>query len=162
MGLHWEDVDFDHSVIHVRHATQSLWKKGIIITEPKTEKARRTIALPEKAVEALRKHKQEQAQRSHAGRAVDLVFTTSNGTPIGARNLIRDFQSALKKADLPRIRFHDLRHTSATLLLVAGVHPKVVQERLGHTRVDMTLDVYSHVIPDMQQEAAEKMNDLIK
>ena len=73
LGLHWEDVDFDHSVIHVRHATQSLWKKGIIITEPKTEKARRTIALPEKAIEALRKHKQEQAQRSAAMPAEPLI-----------------------------------------------------------------------------------------
>lgn len=90
-----------------------------------------------------------------------LVFHTSTGRPISARNLIRDFQAVVSKAGLPKIRFHDLRHTSATLLLIAEVHPKIVQERLGHSRIDMTLDTYSHVVPGMQQEAADQLDKML-
>jgi integrase len=89
------------------------------------------------------------------------MFTTSHGTPFSPRNLIRYFKQALRDADLPEIRFHDLRHTSASLLLSAGVHPKVVQEMLGHSQISLTLDTYSHVLPGLQDEAAEKMNKLI-
>jgi integrase len=124
------------------------------MSEPKTEKGKRTIALPEFAAQALRDYQQI------TGDKTGLVFHTSTGRPISARNLIRGFQTVLGKANLPHIRFHDLRHTSATLLLIAGVHPKVVQERLGHSRIDMTLDTYSHVVPSLQEDAADKMNKL--
>jgi integrase len=152
LGLHWEDIS--GSEIHVRHTTQTLYKKGIVISEPKTDRGKRTITLPEIAVKALQEYQQVMSDKT------GLVFHTSTGKPISARNLIRGFQTVLEKAGLPHIRFHDLRHTSATLLLIAGVHPKVVQERLGHSRIDMTLDTYSHVVPSLQEDAAEKMNKL--
>lgn len=92
---------------------------------------------------------------------MDLLFTTGNGTPISPRNLIRHFQSVLEATHLPVICFHDFsRHTHTTLLLAAGVHPKVVQERLGHSQISLTLDTYSHVIPSLQKEAAEKIESL--
>ena len=91
-----------------------------------------------------------------------LVFTDTKGGPIRKSNLLRrSFKPLLKRAGLPEIRFHDLRHTSATLLLAAGVHPKVVQERLGHSTISLTLDTYSHAVPTMQRDAAERMDGLI-
>jgi integrase len=91
-----------------------------------------------------------------------LVFITSHGTSISPRNLIRHFKQALEEAGLLEIRFHDLRHTHASLLLAAGFHPKPVQERFGHSQISLTLDTYSYVIPNPQKEAAEKMNGLFK
>ena len=90
-----------------------------------------------------------------------LIFTTSNGTPFSHRNIERHFARTLEKAELPKIRFHDLRHTAATLLLQEGVHPKVVQELLGHSQISVTMDTYSHVLPTLQQDAAQKMNKII-
>jgi integrase len=79
-----------------------------------------------------------------------------------ARNLVRSFKALLKEAGLPEIRFHDLRHTAATLMLQQGVHPKIVQERLGHSQISLTLDIYSHVLPTMQEEAARKLDRLLE
>lgn len=93
----------------------------------------------------------------HGG--VSFVFVNYEGNPVDRNNLSRrSFRSLLKRAGLPRIRFHDLRHTAATLMLQQGVHPKIVQERLGHATIGITLDIYSHVLPNMQKEAAEKMD----
>ncbi len=90
-----------------------------------------------------------------------LIFTTSSGKPVNPRFLVKAFKVAIAKAGLPDIRFHDLRHTSATLLLSANVHPKIVQERLGHSSIVLTMDTYSHVIPSMQDEAADKLDKLL-
>jgi integrase len=90
------------------------------------------------------------------------VNPSTFGTPLDHRNLYRDFKALLKEAGLPDIRFHDLRHTAATLMLQQGVHPKVVQERLDHADISLTLNTYSHVLPSMQEEAAEKMDELLK
>jgi integrase len=87
-----------------------------------------------------------------------LVFTTGNGTPILPRNLIRHFKSKIQTAGVPEIRFHDMRHTAASLLLEKNTHPKVVQELLGHSQITLTLDTYSHVIPTLQKEAARTMD----
>ena len=93
----------------------------------------------------------------------DLVFAKQFGRPIEDTNLRRrSFEPLLAKADLPRIRFHDLRHTAATLLLGQGIHPKIVSERLGHSRVSITLDLYSHVTPTMQLQAVEAMETLLR
>ncbi len=90
------------------------------------------------------------------------VIVVDQGGPIRKSNLLRrSFKPLLRRAGLPDIRFHDLRHTSATLLLSAGVHPKVVQERLGHSTISLTLDTYSHAVPSMQRDAARRMDDLI-
>ncbi len=88
-------------------------------------------------------------------------YAHNHGKPIEPRNLLRIFKKFLKDASLPEIRFHDLRHTAASLMLQEGIHPKIVQERLGHSRVSLTLDIYSHVLPAMQQEAAAKLDELL-
>lgn len=91
----------------------------------------------------------------------DLVFATVDGTPLEKRSFLRHFEDLLAKSGLPRIRFHDLRYTYATLLLQAGEHPKVVQELLGHAQISTTLDIYSHVLPELKQAAAAKLNKLL-
>jgi integrase len=91
----------------------------------------------------------------------DYVFCTQVGTHLRPSYVVDEFKKLLKKADLPDIRFHDLRHSAATLLLSLGIHPKVVQEMLGHTHISMTMDIYSHVLPSIQQDAVSKLNDLL-
>ena len=90
-----------------------------------------------------------------------MIFPSTLGTPLDPRNLFRDFKAILEQANLPDIRFHDLRHTAATLMLQQDVHPKVVQERLGHSDISLTLNTYSHVLPNIQEEAAEKLDQLL-
>jgi integrase len=155
LGLHFEDVDFDKGIIHVRHAVQYLIGEGVVLTEPKTKKSRRSIKVPEFAMEVLEEHKENE------NRNQGLMFVTSNMTPFSPRNLVRHFKKALRDAGLPNIRFHDLRHTTASLLLSKGAHPKLVQELLGHSQISLTLDTYSHLIPAMHDELAEKMNDIL-
>ena len=133
-------------------------RAGLTIAEPKTASSRRQIVLSPSAVEALRRHRTRQAEeRLRVGATwpgYDLVFTNGPGTPIDSANLrTRSFQPLLSRAGLPPIRFHDLRHTAATLLLGEGVHPKIVSEMLGHAQISITLDLYSHVTPTMHKEA---------
>jgi integrase len=156
LALDFESVDFFKNTIHVKRSAHQLIGKGIVISEPKTEKSKRTIAVPEFVMDILYEHLEK------SGRKGGLICQTSSGLPIGPRNLVREFKAHLVEAGLPDIRFHDLRHTAATLLLTEGVHPKVVQEMLGHSQISLTLDTYSHTIPNMQTEAAEKMNTLLR
>jgi integrase len=108
--------------------------------------------LTEAAIQALRRHQ----------RQGEWVFSSRVSTPINCHNLInRSWKPLLRKAGLPDTRFHDLRHTCATLLLTKGVHPKIVQEVLGHSNISITLDTYSHILPNLQKEAARAMEDLI-
>ncbi len=151
LGLHWEDVDLKNGQIHVQHQVQFISGQGLIITEPKTDGSRRTIDLSQTAIQVL----------EELGGGSGLVFKTSNDTPISPRNLQRHFHQTLDKVGLPNIRFHDLRHTAATLLLTQNVHPKIVQEMLGHSSISLTLDTYSHIIPTLQKQAAEKMEALL-
>ena len=162
LGLSWRDVDLDIGTIQVRSTLQ----QGGVLGEPKTPKSRRRINLPAMAVEALRKHRILQLkERMEAGSAwVESGFTFTNtvGNHVDADNLrLRSFSPLLERAGLPTIRFHDLRHTSATLLLSLGTNPKVVQELLGHSGIAVTMDVYSHVLPTMQQEAMSDMDKLL-
>ena len=106
----------------------------------------------------------QQTERQFAGskwKENDLIFPTSIGTPMEASNLVKHFKDCLKLAYLPDIRFHDLRHTAASLMLLKGVHPKVVQERLGHSDIGITLNLYSHVLPGMQEDASEKLDEIM-
>lgn len=116
-------------------------------------------------MQALHRHQARQLEERRVVGAAwedrELVFCSHTGTPLIARNVVRAFKSLLDKAALPDVRFHDLRHTCATLLLIARVNPKVVSEMLGHASVAITLDIYSHVIPDMQQDAAATMASLL-
>lgn len=157
LGLKWEDVDFDRAALHVRHTLHEL-NGRLWIGEPKTSRARRQIDLPVIAIVALRDHRQKMLIEGPDG----LVFCDTQGGPLRKSNLVRrSFLPLLKRAGLPAIRFHDLRHTAATLLLAQGVHPKIVQERLGHSQISLTLDTYSHVLPGMGREAASKLDALL-
>lgn len=161
LALRWQDVDLDGETLQVRSTVQRV-KDGLLFGEPKTASGRRQIALAPAAVAAFRRHHVRQAEeRLKAGpRWQDngLVFPNVYGRPMEATNLIhRSFTPLLEKAGLPKMRFHDLRHTAATLLLSKRVPVKVVSEMLGHAQVGITLAVYSHVLPDMQREATAAM-----
>ncbi len=165
LGLRWSDLDWVTRHLSVQRQLQRLSGQGMVFGEPKSASGRRVIALGSATIEKLREHyKHQQLERLAAGERWienDLIFPTIIGTPIEGSNLIRTFKSLLRAYNLPNIRFHDLRHTAATLMLQQGIHPKVVQERLGHSQISMTLDTYSHVLPNMQEEAAQKIDELI-
>jgi integrase len=165
LGLRWRDVDVESSALEVRGSLQRV-PSGFVIAEPKTAKSRRRVSLTSTAVNALRRHRARQAEeRLRLGAAwqnEDLVFTTETGQPVDATKMLRNsFTPLLKRAGLPAMRFHDLRHTAATLLLGRGIHPKIVSEMLGHTQTSITLDLYSHVTPTMQREATEAMEAIV-
>jgi integrase len=163
LALRWQDVDIENAVVSVR---RTLTRRGgkAAFGEPKTKKSRRSIRLTPHAVEALRSHLERQLRDIEilGDRYHDqgLVFTTDTGAPINPSNLRqRSFAPLLKRAGLPHMRFHDLRHTCATLLLSRGVHPKFVQELLGHATIAITLDTYSQVMPSMGDATAKAMED---
>lgn len=166
LGLRWQDIDFAYSSLYIRRTVNQYPSFGYVENEPKTAKSRRKITLPEFVIEALKRHRFNQGEaRLKAGSAWynrDLVFCNTLGDYQSTQYLGILFRSLLKEAGLPRIRFHDLRHSAATILLSMGVHPKVVQELLGHSNISMTMDTYSHVLPSMQQEAMDKLNDLFQ
>jgi integrase len=166
LGLRWEDVDLEMGTLQVRR-TLTTTKGGSRFTAPKTAKSRRRIKLTAGAMDALRRHHDRQFAESTrlAGLWQDygLVFATTTGTPLNPSNLTsRSFKPLLKRAGLPDIRFHDLRHTCATLLLGKGVHPKLVQELLGHATIAITLDTYSHVLPGMGDQTANAMESALE
>lgn len=155
LGLRWEDVDFFSGTIHIRQTVGEIKGKGIVIGEPKSDRSRRAIAVPGYALDVLWEYKEKE------GRTEGLVFVSTRKTPLSPRNIVRYFKEALRRAGLPdTIRFHDLRHTTATLMLREGVHPKVVQATLGHSQIGLTMDTYSHVMPDIQRDAADKMEKI--
>ena len=164
LGLRWKDLDLSGAVLHVRQQVCRMageWH----YSEPKTKAGRRTISLSGSAVEALRERRLAQNKerlRAQDWEDNDLVFSNRRGCPLDKGNLLRrSFGPLLERAGLPRIRFHDLRHTAASLLLAENVNPKVVQEMLGHSSIAVTMDTYSHVLPSLQADAAEKMDRLL-
>lgn len=161
LGLRWRDLDFKKKRATIVQTVVG----GRAISEAKTDRGRRTIALDDTTIAALREHRRAQTEeRQLMGTAyedTDLVFCREDGTPMWPRSLTRAFARIVAAAGLPQIRLHDLRHTHATLALQAGVHPKVVQERLGHATISITLDVYSHAIPAMQEDAAARVAALV-
>lgn len=168
LGLRWSDLHAATGALQVQRSLErSADGAPPVLTEPKTRSARRLVPLPQLALDALRRHKARQAEeRLRAGPAWadrELMFTTEIGGPIDASNLVkRSFRPALKRAGIAQpFRFHDLRHTAATLLLARSVHPKVVSGLLGHSQISVTLDVYSHVTPGLQRAAAEVFDDLL-
>lgn len=165
LALRWEDIDFENGVLQVRHALQFPKGGGWSLVEPKSDRSRRTVTLPQIATAALRAHSRRQKEdRLLAGskwRENGFVFTTRVGTPLDPWGVIKAFKALLQGAGLPNIRFHDLRHTAATLLLAQGVDPRTIMETLGHSQISLTLNTYSHVLPAMQRDAAERMNRLL-
>jgi integrase len=157
-ALQWPDLDLETGALCVRHSLEEVGGK-LALKEPKSGKARR-VELPPLAVAALWGHRARMLTEGHLDGP---VFCDTRGGWLRKSNFLRNvFQPLIKKAGLPRRRFHDLRHTSATLLLTLGVHPKVVQERLGHSKINVTLDTYSHVAPTLQKEAAAKLDGLFR
>ena len=165
LALKWEDVDLDGARLSVQRSLGRSTRRGIVVEAPKTAKGRRNIRLIAPTVVALRAHYKRQLEvRLKAGpdwRDGGFVFTTGIGTTIDPRGVGLDFRRILAKAGLPAIRFHDLRHSAATIALLLNVHPKVVSEMLGHGKVSVTLDLYSHVLPSMQDEAAKKIEEAL-
>jgi integrase len=164
LGLRWEDVDLEQGRLSVRRALIPNGKT-VVVSEHKTARGRRVVALDPGTVEVLKAQaaRQLQEQQEWDGASDDLgyVFAKEDGTTYHPEVVSRFFRQAVKRALLPEIRLHDLRHTHATLALRAGIHPKVVSERLGHATVSITLDTYSHAIPAMQKEAAARIAELV-
>lgn len=175
LGLRWADIDLDAGQVAVRRSRVAVGY-DVVEGEPKSGRAR-TVAIDEGTVAVLRRHRRVQLEERMAwGEAWEdtgAVFTREDGSALHPQTMawhfekaMRDVAAAVKKADpkappFPIIRFHDMRHTHATLALQAGVHPKVVQERLGHSSIGITLDLYSHVVPGMQEDAAAKVGAAI-
>ena len=164
-GLKWADIQWNAGVLHVQRQKQYVPGQGCCFIEPKTNACRRTIKLGEGSLDVLRHHKAYQAmQKERAGNRwhdLDLVFCSSVGTPGDASNVRIDFNRVLDLTGLPKMRFHDLRHTAASLLLNNKVPVIVVSGILGHSKPSVTLDIYAHVFHDMQGEAAIIMDKLV-
>lgn len=160
LGLAWSDLDLDAATLTVRRGLTGVKNHIPRFGEPKSETSRRTISVPSEAIAVLRAHKARQATEQLA--AADwadngLVFATHVGTPLIARNVVRDFKAALRRAGLPStVRFHDLRHAHATLMLRAGVPLKVASGRLGHSGIGITANLYQHVGADMDVDASDR------
>ncbi len=167
LGLRWQDVDLDAGALHVRVALQRRVKEAPRLVEPKTRRSRRTLPLPKEVAAHLRAHRARQLEdRLRAGQvwqgdARGLVFATAIGEPLDDRILRYRFKILLERADLPRIRFHDLRHSCASLLVAQDVHPRLVMEILGHSEIGTTMNIYSHVIPDAMREAVGALDRLL-
>lgn len=163
LGLHWTNVDLEGSRLQVTQALVKL--HGAEFVQPKTSRSRRTVTLSPPAVDILRQVRRTQdAERLRLGPAYHdngLVFTNLDGSIIDPSSATHRFADLARDAGFPGLRFHDLRHTHATMLLRKNVHPKVVQERLGHSQISVTLDTYSHVLPGMQEEALAKLGDIL-
>ena len=164
LGLKWEDIDWEKSAISVKRQAQYVNGMGIIFIEPKTRAGIRKIALGNSILDDLRKHKIEQEKikllRKNQWTEHKLIFSTSNGTPISQRNLTRDFLKVIRKTELPRIRFHDLRHTAASLMINRGIPVVVVSKLLGHSKPSVTLNIYAHCVSEYQYEAARVMEEI--
>jgi integrase len=170
LGLRWSDVDLDAGRLSVRQTLSAPRNPDTgqhvpVFGEPKTKQGKRSVPLPAQTVAALRAHRKTQmAERLLVGPGWTdhgLVFCEPDGQPIHPDRFRKRVEHRVQRSGLPPIRFHDLRHTHATLALQAGVHPKIVSERLGHASTSFTLDVYSHVTPSMQQQAADVMSALL-
>jgi integrase len=166
LALQWKDLDFENKTLSVKRAVNKTKSGGYIFVEPKTNRSRRNIPISNSCISALKTHRRKQLEeRMKLGENyenLDLIFASEIGSVYDIKNLRnRHFKPIRDKAKLPKIRLYDLRHTMATLLLLAGENPKVVSERLGHASIVLTLDTYSHVLPMMQSEATNKLEKIM-
>ncbi|MEC3429847.1 site-specific integrase [Bacillus thuringiensis serovar nigeriensis] len=163
LGLRWKDVDLEKGHLTI---SQTLSHDGkTFLLGGKTKSSLRKILLPSSTVAKLKKHRavvlKEKLSQGEEYQDNDLVMCTPSGTPINPANVRRSLNALIKKAAVLKIRFHDLRHTHATLLLAKGVNVKVISERLGHSNIKITLDTYSHVLPTMQEDAVNKIEEIL-
>lgn len=165
LGLKWSDLDWLGRSLHIRRQLMRKRGGGFTFSEPKTKAGRRTVILGPITFEKVKKHSERlQQERIIAGdqwQENNLMFPSKVGTPIDPCNLYKRFRKLTNKAGLPGIRFHDLRHTAASIMLSNGVAPNIVSRRLGHSKPSVTLDIYGHLIPGMQREVADLMDVLV-
>ncbi len=166
LGLQWRDVDIETRTISVRRTLLELKGVGIVEGEPKTSYSRRSISLSSSVAATLSGLRAKQKENYGAcglkWQVTDYVFSENDGLPFRPETISSSFRQLIIQSDLPKIRFHDLRHTHATLLLKAGINPKIVSERLGHASIHITLDTYSHVLPGMQEEAVQRLEEMLQ
>ena len=166
LGLRWEDVDLDRGVLRVRQQLQHMKREQPTLKGLKTRSSRRDLDLPARLVAHLRAHRarqrRERERKGDAWREHGLVFPSAVGTPIVPRNLARQFQQLLRRAGLPARRFHDLRHTAASLMFARGLEATVVQRVLGHSSIAITNDTYLHLMPRVKRRTAEIMDDVLR
>jgi integrase len=164
LGLRWQDVDLEAGTLRVEHGLQRIGGR-LQLVPTKSTRSRRTVLVPTLVTDALRAHRTRQLEERllAGGRWHDggYVFSSTIGTPIDAAELRRAFAAILRRAGLPVIRFHDLRHSAASLMLAQGVAARVVMETLGHSSYSLTMDTYSHVLPALQRQAADAMDRLL-
>ncbi len=167
LGLQWKNVDLERGIITVNQNLKRLPKGNLVFGKPKTKTSIRSITIGQETIEVLRIHK-EMIERERYNESIndlwkemDMVFPSTIGTPIDPTNLLKKFRQLLKRVGLPKFRFHDLRHTSASLMLNNGVDVLVASRRLGHSRPSITLDVYGHLLSSMQDSVASKMDELV-
>lgn len=161
LGLKWSDIDLERGTLSVRRGLHRVSGQGLVFEEPKSARSRRTLALPAQLVDGLRLHREAQLEEARVAgtewQGQDFVFAQANGRPLDRRSDWEHWRALLAAAGVRQVRLHDGRHTAATLLLTAGVHPRVVMELLGHSQMRTTTDVYSHVMPALAREAADRM-----
>jgi len=157
LAVQKSSLDLDDKTVTVKHSLSQVYGKGLVLGEPKSEKSKRELALPEFTVDALREHLEKYPNNS------GFVFATSNDTPISPRNILRHFKQKLKEAGLPEsTRIHDLRHSFISWLLASGTSISDVQEIAGHAQVNTTLSIYSHVLPGYNREVARKIEGMFQ
>lgn len=166
LGISWRHVDFAAGTGTIQQTAGVVRGKTFIKPMPKTSKSRRAIVVPPSVMAMLRDHRAKQLERKMMTgpewhNEHDLVFTSERGTIVGPRNLDRQCDRLIAKAGVPCITVHGQRHTHATALRLAGVDPKVISERLGHSSMDITLEVYSHLTPEKRREAADAVERLL-
>ncbi|MCF8002516.1 MAG: site-specific integrase [Halanaerobiales bacterium] len=154
LALKFKDVNFSEQEIYIQRSVEEIRGEGLNYKKPKNDSSYRNIYIKSKLIEILRKLKKHHLKISHAD---NLIFTYKDGSKIRPDYITKKFKKTLRKINLGEHRFHDLRHTHATELLKARVHPKIVQERLGHAKIETTLNIYSHVIPSMQKDTIKKL-----
>ena len=166
LGLRWQDVDLEARTLSVRVALQRVKGDKPRLVEPKTRQSRRTLPIPAPIVAQFKAHHARQLEERLAagpewqGEAWGLVFANTRGAPLDARHVVRYFKGHLERAGLPDIRFHDLRHSCASLLVAQGVHPRMVMELLGHSTIVLTMNTYAHIMSEAQRQALSVMDEL--
>ena len=165
VALRWRDLDLESGRARIRQTLQRIKGQGLIFAPTKTHRSTRTIALDARVVEQLKQHRTCQAARQQELGPLyadhDLVFAQADGRPVDSTLMLQRFQRALRRANLPVLRIKDLRHVHASIMLSEGVHPRVVQEQLGHASITLTLDTYSHVTPGIQAEAVQRVGKVL-
>ncbi len=163
LALRWQDINFTDNSLQVKRAVSYFQNYGYVESEPKTSRSRRTIKLPAFVIDILIQHREYQAEQQRtAGDAwvtKGLVFTNAWGDYYSPSTMLKVFKRFLESIDMPHMRFHDLRHSAASILLAMKVHPKVVQEILGHSQITTTMDIYSHAMPSLQDDATHQWED---